>query len=49
MSILRQIFGPSQNEIWRQRSDQIGGDFVQTGFFKVPRIEVHYKFNRHPA
>ena len=43
MSILRQIFGPSKNEIWRQLSDQIGGDFVQSGFFKTSKVEVHHK------
>jgi hypothetical protein len=43
MSILRQIFGPSKEDIWRQLSDQIGGDFVQTGFLKTPKVEVHHK------
>jgi hypothetical protein len=31
MSILRQIFGPSKGDIWRQLSHQIGGEFVQGG------------------
>jgi hypothetical protein len=43
MSILRQIFGPSKDEIWRQLSDQIGGDFVNVGFFKTTKVEVHHK------
>src|SRR5438477_46492 len=43
MSILRQIFGPSKDEIWRELSDQVGGNFVQTGFFSKTKIEVHHK------
>ena len=43
MSILRQIFGPSKDEIWRQLSDQIGGDFVKVGLFKTTKVEVHHK------
>jgi len=43
MSILRQIFGPSKNEIWQQLSDQLGGDFIQGGFFKGSKVEVHHE------
>jgi hypothetical protein len=43
MSILRQLFGPSKDEIWRQLSDQIGGHFVQEGaIFKKTKVEVHH-------
>jgi hypothetical protein len=43
MSILRQIFGPSKDEIWRQLCDQIGGDFVQGGVFKGSKVQVHHQ------
>jgi len=43
MSILRQIFGPSKDEIWRQLCDQIGGDFVQGGFWKGSKVQVQHK------
>jgi hypothetical protein len=43
MSILRQIFGPSKDEIWRKLCDQIGGDFVDGGFWKGSRVQVQQK------
>jgi len=44
MSILRQIFGPSKDEIWRQLCDQIGGDFVEEeGLWKETKVQVHHK------
>lgn len=43
MTILRQMFGPSKEEIWRQLSDEIGGEFTQGGFFKQTKIEVHHE------
>lgn len=43
MAILRQLFGPSKDEIWRRLCEQIGGDFVQGGFWKGSRVQVHHK------
>jgi len=43
MSKLRQIFGPSKDEIWRKLCDQIGGDFVDGGFWKGSKVQVHHK------
>jgi len=43
MRILRQAFGPSKDEIWRQLSDQIGGDFVEGGYCKGSKVQVHHK------
>jgi hypothetical protein len=34
MGILRQIFGPSKDEIWSQLSREIGAEYQQGGFFK---------------
>lgn len=34
MGLLRQLFGPSRDEIWRQLSHETGGVFVEGGFFK---------------
>lgn len=34
------LFGPSQNEIWEQLSEEINGTFVKGGFFKGSRVEV---------
>lgn len=33
MGLLRKLFGPSKNEIWRQLSEQIGGHFYPGGLF----------------
>jgi hypothetical protein len=34
MSLLERVFGPRQNEVWKQLSDEIGGEFIQGGVFK---------------
>lgn len=34
------LFGPSQNEIWEQLSEEINGTFVKGGVFKGSRVEV---------
>jgi len=39
MNILRQIFDPSADEIWRQ----VGGHFVQGDFSKSSQVRVHHK------
>ncbi len=32
MSLLRQVFGPSRDEVWRQLASEIGAEFVQGGW-----------------
>lgn len=36
MGFLRRLFGPSQNEVWKQFSDEIGAEFFKGSFFKGP-------------
>ena len=43
MAFLRQLFGPSKDEIWRQLCEQVGGDFVEGGFWKGSKVQVHHK------
>jgi hypothetical protein len=43
MAVLRQLFGPSKDEIWRQLCEQIGGEFVEGGFWQGSKIQVHHK------
>lgn len=43
MSVLRQIFGPSKEEVWRQLSGELGGQFVDGGFWKGDKVEVRVK------
>ncbi len=34
MGILRKVFGPSKDEIWAQIAKDIGGEFIDAGFWK---------------
>ena len=43
MSILRQIFGPSQEEIWRQLCSEIGAEFVEGGFWRGTKVQARVK------
>jgi hypothetical protein len=36
-------FGPSKAEVWRQLSQEIGAEFVEGGFWKGQKIQVHVK------
>jgi hypothetical protein len=38
MGLLRQIFGPSKDEIWADLSRQIGAEFVDGGFWKGSKV-----------
>ncbi len=40
MSILRKLFGPSQNEIWHQLCTEIGADFVEGGFWRGNKVQA---------
>jgi len=37
---LRKLFGPSKAEVWRRLSEDIGGRFVEGGFWKGDKVEV---------
>jgi hypothetical protein len=36
-------FGPSKDEVWRQLSNEIGAEFVEGGFWKANKVQVHVK------
>ena len=38
MGLLRELFGSSREEIWRQLSTEIGADFVAGGFWKGDNV-----------
>lgn len=42
MAFLRQVFGPSREEIWRQLCDQIGAQYVEGGFWKGGKVLIQY-------
>ncbi len=41
MGILRQLFGPSREEIWRQLCSEIGAQYVDGGFWKGDKVQAH--------
>lgn len=43
MSVLRQIFGPSRKEVWKQLSEELGADFREGGFARPDKVQVHVK------
>ena len=38
MSLLRELFGPSQEEIWTQFANEVGADFIDGGMFKTKKV-----------
>lgn len=42
MGLLRQLFGPSRDEIWRKFSDEIGSEFVEGGFWKADKVLIQH-------
>jgi len=38
MSLLRQIFGPSRDEVWKQLSQEIGGQFLEGNTWKGGKV-----------
>ena len=36
-------FGPSKDEVWRQLSQEMGAEFVDGGFWKGSKVQVHVK------
>lgn len=42
MGVLRRVFGPSRDEIWRQFSEQVGGRFVEPTFLKTGKVEAKH-------
>jgi hypothetical protein len=42
MSVLRKMFGPSKEEIWRQLCDQTGGTYVARTFWKGDKVQASH-------
>ncbi|MBW8016445.1 MAG: DUF3137 domain-containing protein [Planctomycetes bacterium] len=40
MGILRQLFGPSKNEVWQKLSREVEGEFHEGGFWKGSKVEI---------
>jgi len=43
MGLLRQVFGPSKEEIWLQLSREIGADYEEGGFFKTGKMVLSHR------
>jgi len=43
MGLLRQVFGPSKEEIWSQLSQELGADYEEGGFFKEGKVVLAHK------
>jgi len=43
MGILREMFGASKDEIWRQLCNEIGADFVEGGFWRGSKVLARVK------
>jgi len=43
MGLLRQVFGPSKEEIWSQLSREIGAEYQEGGFFKESKIVLSHR------
>jgi len=43
MGMLKDLFGPSKDEIWRQLSQEINADFIEGGFWKGSKLQATVK------
>jgi len=43
MGILKRIFGPSKEEIWRQIATDIGGEYIDGGFWKNGTLRYQHQ------
>jgi hypothetical protein len=43
MNLFRRLFGPSQNEVWKQLCYEIGADFIKGGLFKASKVEARIR------
>jgi hypothetical protein len=43
MKSLRELFGPSKDEIWSQLSQEIGADYQKGGFFETGKVVLSHR------
>lgn len=43
MGVLRELFGPSKDEIWSQLSQEIGADYQPGGFFTTSKVTLIHR------
>lgn len=42
MGIVRKLFGPSKDEIWKKLCEEVGGIFIERGLFKGSKVEIQH-------
>ena len=43
MSVLRKLFGASRDEVWRELSSEVGGEFIEGSFTQSSKVRVKVK------
>ena len=43
MGVLKDLFGPSKDEVWRQLSQEISADFIEGGFWRGSKVQATVK------
>jgi hypothetical protein len=43
MGFAKRLFGPSRKEIWRKLSEDVGGRYVDGGFWKGDKVQVEHE------
>lgn len=43
MGVLRQLFGPSKDEVWKQLCSEIAADFIDGGFWRGSKVQARVK------
>ncbi|KAB3531645.1 DUF3137 domain-containing protein [Alkaliphilus pronyensis] len=43
MGFLKGIFGSSKNEVWKQLAEELGGEFIEGGFFKTDKVNANMR------
>jgi hypothetical protein len=43
MGMLKDLFGPSKDEVWRQLSQEISADFIEGGFWRGSKVQATVK------
>ena len=43
MGVLRELFGPSREEMWRQLCQELQADYIKGGFWKGDKVRANFK------
>jgi hypothetical protein len=43
MGVLRKLFGPGKDEVWKELCSELGAEFVEGGFWRQSKVQVRVK------